>query len=40
MYKVEPIPAHELGNSSFLVADTDSGLGFVIDPLRDIERYL
>src|SRR4029077_8485108 len=40
VYTVEEIPAHELGNSSFLVADPDSGLGFVIDPLRDIERYL
>ena len=40
MYTVEAIPAHELGNSSFLVADTDSGVGFVIDPLRDIERYV
>src|SRR4029077_7168223 len=40
MYTVEAIPAHELGNSSFLVADPDSGVGFVVDPLRDIERYL
>ena len=40
MYTVEAIPAHELGNSSFLVADPDSGVGFVIDPLRDIEWYL
>ena len=40
MYTVEAIPAHELGNNSFLVADTDSGVGFVIDPLRDTERYL
>jgi hydroxyacylglutathione hydrolase len=29
-----------LGNSSFLVADTDRGVGFVVDPLRDVERYL
>ena len=40
MYTVEAIPAPELGNSSFLVADTDRGVGLVIDPLRDIERYL
>jgi len=40
MYTVEAIPAHELGNSSFLVADPDSGAGFVVDPLRDIDRYL
>src|SRR5260370_9017718 len=40
MYTVEAIPQTELGNSSFLVADTDRGVGLVIDPLRDIERYL
>ncbi len=40
MYTVDAIPAHELGNSSFLVADPDSGVGFVVDPLRDIDRYL
>jgi len=40
VYTVEAIPAHELGNSSFLVADPESGVGFVVDPLRDIERYL
>src|SRR4029077_19164829 len=40
MYTVEAIPAHELGNSSFLVADPDSGVGLVVDPLRDLERYL
>src|SRR5256886_759088 len=40
MYTVEAIPAPELGNASFLVADTDHGVGFVVDPLRDIERYL
>src|SRR5205814_6051079 len=33
-------PAGELGNASFLVADTDRGMGLVIDPLRDIERYV
>ncbi len=40
MYTVEAVPAGELGNTSFLVADTDSGVGLVIDPLRDIDRYL
>jgi hydroxyacylglutathione hydrolase len=40
MYKVEAFPAPELGNASFLVADTDRGIGLVIDPLRDIDRYL
>jgi hydroxyacylglutathione hydrolase len=40
MYAVEAIPALELGNSSFLVADTERKVALVIDPLRDIERYL
>ena len=40
MFQVEAVPAPELGNSSFLVADPDRGEGFVIDPLRDIDRYL
>ncbi len=40
MYSVEAIPAPELGNASFLVADPDHGVGIVIDPLRDIERYV
>ena len=40
MYTVEAVPARELGNTSFLVADTDRGVGLVIDPLRDIDRYL
>jgi hydroxyacylglutathione hydrolase len=40
MFTIEAIPAPELGNTSFLVADTDRGVGMVIDPLRDIERYL
>src|SRR3954464_14555593 len=40
MYTVEAIPAPELGNASFLVADTDRHVALVIDPLRDIERYL
>jgi hydroxyacylglutathione hydrolase len=40
MYTVQAFPAPELGNASFLVADTDRGVGVVIDPLRDIDRYL
>ena len=40
MYTVEAVPASELGNSSFLVADQERGVGLVIDPLRDIEPYL
>ena len=40
MYTVEAVPAQELGNASFVVADTEQGVGVVIDPLRDIERYL
>ncbi len=40
MLQVEAVPAPELGNSSFLVADTDRGEAFVVDPLRDIDRYL
>ena len=40
MYTVEAVPAGELGNTSFVVADTDRGVGLVVDPLRDIERYL
>lgn len=40
MFTVEAVPAPELGNASFLVADPDQGVAFVIDPLRDIDRYL
>lgn len=40
MFTIEAVPAPELGNTSFLVADTERGVGMVIDPLRDIERYL
>jgi hydroxyacylglutathione hydrolase len=40
VYTVEAVRAAELGNASFLVADPDRGVGFVVDPLRDIERYL
>ncbi|HKC20159.1 MAG TPA: MBL fold metallo-hydrolase [Candidatus Dormibacteraeota bacterium] len=40
MHTVEAVPAPELGNTSFVVADTERGVGAVIDPFRDIERYL
>ena len=40
MFTVRNFPAPELGNASFLVADTDRQVALVIDPLRDIERYL
>ncbi len=40
MFTVEPFPAPELGNSSFLVADRDHGVAAVIDPLRDVDAYL
>jgi hydroxyacylglutathione hydrolase len=40
VYTVEAVPASELGNSSFFVADDERGVAFVVDPLRDIERYL
>ena len=40
MYRVEVVRAGELGNASFVVADPDRGVGVVIDPLRDIDRYL
>ena len=38
MYSVEVVRAQELGNASFLVASGDQAL--VIDPIRDVERYL
>jgi len=40
MFTVEAIPAPELGNASFAVIDDEHGVGLVIDPLRDIERYV
>jgi hydroxyacylglutathione hydrolase len=40
VYQVEAVPAAELGNASFVVADPDRGVGLVVDPLRDIDRYL
>jgi hydroxyacylglutathione hydrolase len=40
LYTVEAVPASELGNTSFVVCDTERGVGVVVDPFRDIERYL
>ncbi len=40
MFTIQAFPAPELGNASFLIADTDRGIGMIIDPLRDIDRYL
>jgi len=40
VHAVEIVRAAELGNASFLVADPDHRHAVVIDPLRDIERYL
>jgi hydroxyacylglutathione hydrolase len=37
---VELFTATELGNTSYLVADPDSGEALVIDPFRDIDQYL
>jgi hydroxyacylglutathione hydrolase len=38
--EVRIIRAAELGNSSFLVADPESGEAMAIDPFRDVEPYL
>ena len=40
MFTVEAVPAPELGNASFLVADRERGVALVIDPLRDVAPYL
>lgn len=40
MFAVEAFPATELGNASFLVADSDHGVGLVVDPYRDVDGYL
>lgn len=37
---VEQWVASELGNSSYLVVDRDCGEAVVIDPVRDVDRYL
>ena len=38
--QVELFTARELGNTSYLVADPDSGEAVVVDPLRDVAQYL
>jgi hydroxyacylglutathione hydrolase len=40
VFTVEAVPAQELGNASFLVADRERGVAMVIDPLRDVGPYL
>ncbi len=40
MFTVQPFAARELGNASFLIADADAGVAAVVDPFRDIDRYL
>ena len=40
MPELRILRAPELGNSSFLIADPDSGEALVIDPFRDVEPYL
>jgi len=40
MVRVETFPAPELGNASFLVADTDRGVALVVDPFRDVDGYI
>src|SRR6266850_1216415 len=40
VFTVEAVPAPELGNASFLVADRDRQVALVIDPLRDVAPYL
>jgi hypothetical protein len=40
MFSIQPFAARELGNSSFLIADPDAGQAAVVDPFRDVDRYL
>ena len=40
MFTVDVVRAPELGNATFVVADPEHAAGMVIDPMRDIERYL
>src|ERR1700738_209282 len=39
MFTVEAFPATERGSARFRVADSDRGLGLVIDPYRDVDDY-
>jgi hydroxyacylglutathione hydrolase len=38
--RVELFTATELGNTTYLVADPDSGEAVCVDPLRDVDQYL
>src|SRR5689334_21359645 len=38
--RVELFTARELGNTTYLVADPESGEAVVVDPMRDIDQYL
>jgi hydroxyacylglutathione hydrolase len=38
--RVEVFTATELGNTTYLVADPDSGQAVCVDPLRDVDQYL
>ena len=38
--RVDLFLAPELGNTSYLVSDPDSGVAAVIDPMRDVSQYL
>jgi hydroxyacylglutathione hydrolase len=40
VFTVEAVPATELGNASFLVADRERGVALVIDAFRDVGPYL
>lgn len=39
-WEVELLPSADLGNSSFLLVETERRLAAVIDPTRDVQRYL
>src|SRR3982074_3582943 len=38
--QVDLLRAPELGNTTFLVSDPESGEAVAIDPLRDVDQYL
>jgi hydroxyacylglutathione hydrolase len=38
--RIDLLPAPELGNSSFLVSDAESGEAVAVDPMRDVAQYL
>jgi hydroxyacylglutathione hydrolase len=39
-YFIEPFVDTGLGNSTYLIGSRDTGKGILIDPLRDVDRYL